>query len=128
MSSNGLTAKNWNTKKGAELRRIARGHSTTPERPERAEKNPEKYKEYIERRKAEIDAVDARKVLLFSDKIKYNAKRSINNVKVNPKWETGNATSKRPRSKYMKRFLSMSYDDVLAVDWSDDDWGFLFYH
>lgn len=118
----GVTAKNYNTPKGAALRQAARGHGKTPEHPERARKQPAKYREYISRRTDDLRQVIARKERLFGDRIKYRQRGNENSVSKNPQ------TSEPPRLDYMRRFLRMTSDEVDLIDWSDDEWGFLFYH
>lgn len=122
MKKHGLNGRNWSSKKGAELRKAARGHARTPERPTQAERNPAKYPEYVSRRGDEQRQLEARKQVLFGDRIKYRRGRSISAATINPR------TKIRPRTDYVRRFLRMSSADVENVDWSDDEWGFLFYH
>lgn len=122
MQSHGLTARNWNTKKGDELRKAARGHAKTPERPTQAAKHPAQFKEYNQRRANEMQALQARKKALFGNRIKYRQRASDNNAIKNP--STGGAVNRE----YVRRFLRMTPDQVDLIDWTNDEWGFLFYH
>lgn len=131
MQGKGLTSRNWSTAKGAELRKVARGHATTPERPSQAERNPDKYPAYVSRKSSLAQRVIDHKHLLFSGVNRYkgaksyaayNAERSAKAALVNPE------TEESPRTDYVKQFLKMTYDDIVQIDWSDDDWAFLFYH
>jgi len=122
LSKHGLTEKNYNTPEGARLRQTARGHGKTPEHPERANKQPARYREYLNKGEDELRQVMARKERLFGDRIKYRPRSSENATHRNPQ------TKQRPRLDYMRRFLRMTPDQVNLIDWSDKEWGFLFYH
>lgn len=133
LSKNGINADTFAEAKRTGQLEKARGHGETPERPERAqkEKNRERYKDYLERRRTLENKVIARKDLLFGDTHKYNLRgakqRSIDAVHKNP------VTRKPPKIKAMRDFLahSESYGDF--ADWwddvkDDDDYAFVFYH
>ena len=101
----------------------ARGHKHTPERPERAEKNPGKYKDYLADRKRLEASVQAKKQGIFGDVHKFRANRSKNNVAKNP------MTGKQVPLADLR--LAASADHEQWLEWLDDDkerWGFLFYH
>lgn len=115
--------------KPGESRQVARGHGKTPEHPERAEKNPERYKKYIEKHGSLIDQVIAHKRKLFGTvktegRHKFNDKASRRAANLNP------VTKKRPDPKYMREFLKMrTYDEaMMSIRWSDNEWAFLYYH
>lgn len=122
MEKHGLNSRNWGTKRGDALRTVARGHGATPERPERAAKHPDKYSRYVQRRTDESIALWAKKQLLFSDRVKWRPRRAEEATRVNPQ------TNRPPRKKYVRLFLDMKPGMVDEIDWSDDEWGFLFYH
>ncbi len=124
LERHGITARNYNTPKGAEIRAKARGHGKTPERPERAAKNPDKYPEYLESRKTLLQHVSERKRRLFSTTVKYRERASDRNVLRNPNPSTGG----RINLAYVRRFLRMTESEIDDIDWSDDEWGFLYYH
>jgi hypothetical protein len=79
---------------------VARGHGKTPEHPERAEKNPEKYPEYVtaeskakrrerdrllrERKAKIIEFVFKWKRDEFGDTPKWNPRRAYKSVKLDP--------------------------------------------
>lgn len=129
LERHGLTEKNYrdNTPEVKAMRTAARRHTKTPERPERAARDRGKYSEYLQKREAEIRNVIERKARLFGTDsnfktVKYRPRSSERNAMHNPK------TDARPNRAYMRRFLRMTVDQILAIDWSDDEWGFLFYH
>lgn len=125
MERRGVTEENYATPEGAALRQAARGHAKTPESPSRAKKNPERYREYLHRKQDLYEQVIAKKERLFSTRIKYRANRAINNVTAMP--VTGGGT-RAPKMSYLRRFLAMTEDDIVDVDWSNDEWHFIFYH
>jgi hypothetical protein len=99
----------------------ARGHGATPERPERAERDQERYQDYLQRREALEREVRAQKTRDFGSSDKWRADRSKRNVQNMP-----------GSMRNMQRYLDaggieglMSYDDF---DWSDREWAFLYYH
>lgn len=109
----------------------ARGHQRTPERPAQARKHPEKYPEYVQKRRPPqggpietlADRVIRRKEQLFGDFVKFNRKRSARAVHRNP------ATQQPPSQKRMQKFLAMNEADVMRnINWKKDEWAFLFYH
>lgn len=127
MEANGLTARNWDTPAGAKLRTKARGHAKTPERPERAIKNPGRYREYLEQSSSLVDRVIAHKELLWGSVHKYRAKGAIGAV-IRPRTRSGK--SKPLNRANARKFLQMTQRDLdgLGEWWLDDDWCFLFYH
>ena len=106
---------------------VARGHGKTPEHPERATRNPAKYREYISERQDIIRRVLQKKARVFGDRIKYNATRSEYNVR-HPVNRMG--TPQTPNWAAMRRFLKMSNAEIDAIDWTADkeEYSFLFYH
>lgn len=106
-------------------RRAARGHATTPERPERAQRNPAKYATYLATRDQLQQQVIARKARLFGDRIRYNSGRSKTNV-----------SKYRPNMANMRRFLAVDFkniDDFIEsiLDSNGrlpDEWAFIGYH
>lgn len=110
----------------------ARGHGRTPERPAQARKHPEKYPEYVQKRRRPpqggpaltlAERVIRRKEELFGDFVKFNQKRSARAVHRNP------TTHQPPSQKRMQKFLAMNASEVMRnVNWRNDDWAFLFYH
>jgi hypothetical protein len=115
---------NYIAKHPGATRSDARGHRATPEKPHLARGNPEKYGDYIERRRILEAQVNALKGGLFSEGDKWRADRSARNVATNPD------THKPPRMSYMQRFIN-SGEDLFGeddFDWGDPDWGFLKYH
>lgn len=101
----------------------ARGHKATPERPERADRNPERYKEYLATRKRLEKAVQVKKQGEFGDSHKFRINRSNTNVAKNP--VTGMEV---PMADLRK---AANADSSEWLEWLQDDrerWGFLFYH
>jgi hypothetical protein len=116
--------RNYLAKHPGATRADARGHRATPERPERASRNPEKYSDYIGRRAALEREVQALKTEIFSRSDKWRADRSQRHVKENP------VTHKVPSMAAMQRFVDEGSDlfDAEDFDWNDDEWDFLRYH
>lgn len=115
--------------KPGQSRAAARGHGKTPEHPERAEKHPERYPDYVQKHGSLIDQVIAHKRKLFgavktAGRHKFNDKASRRAARTNP------VTKTRPSEQYMRRFLKMrSYDQaMMSINWGDDEWAFLYYH
>jgi hypothetical protein len=102
----------------------ARGHGKTPERPERAEKNPEKYRNYLADRGRLEKAVQAKKLGYFGEVHKFKADRSKKNVEKNP------VTGKRVPLADLRRAATASETQWLQWLTGDDKerWAFLFYH
>ena len=101
----------------------ARGHAKTPERPERAEKHPERYREYLGERQRLEREVQARKQGIFGESHKFRLNRSSKNVRKNP--ITGNRV---PLSDLRMAAIAEEWQ---WLEWLDDDkerWAFLFYH
>lgn len=61
----------------------ARGHKATPERPERAETDKEKYRDYRNRQDRLIKEIIRRKDAMFSNKKTFNKQRSDKAVRFN---------------------------------------------
>ena len=124
----GITKRDYETN-SPELRakrKAARGHATTPERPERAQRNPAKYATYLATRDQLQQQVIARKARLFGDRVRYNSGRSKTNV-----------SKYRPSMANMRRFLAVDYsriddflDEILAENGGKlpDEWAFIGYH
>jgi|SRR5450755_3603484 hypothetical protein len=99
----------------------ARGHKNTPERPERADNNPNRYKDYTARRQALKTAVKEKVARLSNSSDKWRADRSARNI----------ASYRGPMAE-MQKFL----DDKLGnIQWINQDTGepderysYLWYH
>jgi hypothetical protein len=105
----------------------ARGHSKTPEHPDRAEKNREKYSDYLERRTGIERQLIAKKDELFRASDKYRNDRSARNVRENP--ETHKPYSMVALQKALN-FLNSGqpYSDVFDLDDREDWESILWYH
>ena len=114
----GITRQNYETAD----RKAARGHATTPEHPRDAERHPGQYRDYITSRTSDERQVIARKERIWGTSPRFDPGRSAQMVRRNPR------TKSVPSLALMRRFLRMSDDEVSEIDWSDDDWAFLFYH
>jgi len=103
----------------------ARGHEFTPERPSqvynRDRIRPE-YVDYANEHRRLARQVILKKDRLWGSTLKWNVQRAERNVHENP------AKHIPPTMAEMKRFLAMSSQDVIDIDWANDDWAFLFYH
>lgn len=99
----------------------ARGHGSTPERPERAEREQDKYGDYLQRREALEREVRAQKTRDFGSSDKWRADRSKRNVANKP----GSMLN-------MQRYINAGGIEGLQseydFDWSDREWAFLYYH
>ena len=133
MRRKGLSSRNWDTARGAQLRAKARGHGATPEHPNRVARNPDKYTDYTRRRDELAARVQAKKLRYFGTSVHYRPSNSDRNVLTPPAGE-----GELSRSKAYK-FLKMTEDEAYAMasktsiaihrgDHSYDDWSFLFYH
>lgn len=106
-------------------RRKARGHEHTPERPSEVygkDRLPPRLVDYANRHRYLMRQVVRRKDELFGSTLKWNVQRATRNVGENP------VTHKPVPVAMMERFLTMSEDDIVDIDWANDDWAFLFYH
>jgi hypothetical protein len=123
LESRGFNASSYAAATPAE-RRAAFGHKNTPEHPERASRNPEKYSDYLSRRDALERRVIDLKGQIFSASDKWRADRSARAARGdNPKYTI-------PSMANLQRFADMGADlfDEEDFDWNDDQWGFLRYH
>lgn len=129
----GITAKTYGTPAGNALRKAARGHGKTPERPERARGNPNAYRDYLNRRAQVQRDVIAKKERLWGDVHKYKPGNANKAVMANPVPEF------KQDYQAMRRFLSMSDNEAMtlvAQAGLDADrkrhqvtqWYFMFYH
>jgi hypothetical protein len=101
----------------------ARGHAKTPERPERADNAPDKYREYRARRNTLIAQIAAKKQAAFGTSHKFRGTRSRANVAVNP------VTKKAVPIADLVKALNADEDawqDMIADD--PKRWAFLYYH
>lgn len=105
----------------------ARGHEKTPERPERAERNPTEFQDYIFKRDKLVSDIVRRKYELFGTKGKYNAARSRRAV--------SNTIDNKPRSiASLNRVLRAlgdrdNWNDVVtSEDLHTEDISALYYH
>ena len=122
LKRHGITARNRNTKASKAKISAIRGHAATPERPERAVKNPQRYSTYLQNVTSIQNQVIAKKNAIWGSTFKYRNKRADRNVHTNPR------TNRPPELALMKKFLALNMDDIADIDWRDDDWAFLFYH
>ena len=58
----------------------ARGHKATPERPERAEKHPERYEAYVFKRDELVSQIFDLKENLYGGSSKWNAERALRSI------------------------------------------------
>jgi len=108
----------------------ARGHGKSPEHPSAAERHPEKYEDYLGRRRGLQLQLISLKQLSFGTSDKWRADRSQRNVLKDP------ATGQPPTLAKLERaigFLDGTYspDDEETYDFEerDDDFGsLLWYH
>lgn len=78
----------------------ARGHEATPERPERAESNPQKYKDYLATRTQLINDIQRVKRELFESSGKFNNANSKRQIRVDS--ETGHVRTKQQLQEILK--------------------------
>jgi hypothetical protein len=86
LQSNGITRRQYES--GVSLSK-ARGHSQTPERPERATRNPGKYQAYEAKKLGIADKIQAFKKAKWGHRPKWNKDRSLMAVRKDPgngKW------------------------------------------
>lgn len=97
----------------------ARGHEKTPERPERAITHPEKYKEYLSRRRNLETKVISKKEKMFGNAKKYSRKRSAANVRNAPM---------HLLSKFLKDPNPFEDEDLYGYEEDGDEENILWYH
>ena len=98
------------------MRTRARGHGKTPEHPERAERAPIKYREYVNTRRDITARAFAKKKGMFGDVHKWNEERARKQIE-------------KASLPVLRKFLGMDEDDVWGeVDWTESYWSFLYYH
>jgi len=107
--------------------KAARGHKYTPEHPEEAIKNPQKYKRYRASAKSLQQQVTERKERVFGGVHKWHEGRSREYV------YSGGDGIRPPGVDIMRQFLKMTDAEIEAKASEagyglDDDWRFLFYH
>ena len=100
----------------------ARGHGQTPERPEQASRNQERYQDYQSRREALQREVRAQKQRDFGASDKWRADRSKRHVESPQK-----PGSMRNMRRYLDEGLAGLQSDP-DFDWGSDEWQFLGYH
>lgn len=106
----------------------ARGHSQTPEHPERAEKQPTKYHRYLNERNRLVQLVVDRKQRLFGSRPKYNNSRSGENVKKGVPNIPG-YTRKPPTITELRQALKRTDHQILADAASQKpEKSYLWYH
>lgn len=94
----------------------ARGHQATPERPERA--NAENFPDYFNRRQRLVRELAAKKQRLFHDRLRYDAKRSRDNIR-----------ELKPSMSQLQWAVKASEDELLdALRDSPETFAFLGYH
>lgn len=103
----------------------ARGHEVTPERPERAEKNPEKYQGYIFKRDQLVDQILDIKRAAYGQSGKWNEKRAKKSITHHPK---GKIRSQASLNRVYKAIRNTDDLYITMVDLDDDDKDALFYH
>ncbi len=132
--------------RGASLEK-ARGHSQTPEHPERAIRNQEKYRRYLikhQRQGGQVGGWSGLRIAVFNRMVRelfpyleqrfqpeirrptfrwsyQNIYERLGNPR-NP--ETGELWNKT----LMRRFLDMHDTDFDQINWRDPEWSFLWYH
>lgn len=79
LERNGISRSDYES--GASLDKV-RGHGATPEHPERAESNPERYKDYLGTRNQLINDIQRAKRELFDASGKFNNAHSKKYIKV----------------------------------------------
>lgn len=104
----------------------ARGHAKTPEHPEDVVRNPERYREYVERAASWQEKVIARKERMFGDRLKWNEEHGIRNVMVGFKEQEVPV----PGVRLLKEAMELSDEDFedYAKLQNDPEWRFLWYH
>src|SRR5690349_17310855 len=103
--------------------RAARGHARTPEHPQEAEKNPEKFKDYFGERRKLVLQVARRKAQLFGESHKFNRKRSQDIV--NMGWQGNNVPS---NAKLRWAIEASEYELLDEIESGDEEYSFLWYH
>ena len=103
----------------------ARGHEKTPERPERAEREPEKYQEYIFKRDALVADIMEIKRAAFGQSPKWNEKRAKKGVTHHPK---GKVRSQASLNRVWKAIRNTDDLYLTMMEMDDDDKDALFYH
>jgi len=78
--------------------------------------------EYANNRGRLENAAMRKKDRMFGSTLKWNQQRAARNLQRNPN------TKKPPTLAQLQAFLDMDMDELVDIDWSDDDWAFLFYH
>jgi hypothetical protein len=112
--------------------KAARGHATTPENAREYQKNPERFKEYRQRRKAIIDRVTAKKKEAFEFTLRWNEENSGNFVRNPPKLKKKYGLEvRRATMAQLKKIDAMTVEDLVTYQYEvrvEDDWRFLWYH
>jgi hypothetical protein len=112
--------------------KAARGHATTPENAREYQRNPGRFKEYRERRKAIIDRVVAKKKEAFQWTLRWNEENSGNFVRNPPQLKKKYGIEvKRATMAQLRQIDAMTVDEVVQLQYEvrvEDDWRFLWYH
>lgn len=133
MKRNGITREIWGTPTAIAKRQSARGHSATPERPERAVRNPGRYTGYLESRSDLVRRVQAKQRRLFDSRHKWRPGNAAHNLRHNP--YTGKGVTMQAMRAYLKLSddqleltLSRAAVDYAAEDYEYVEWYAFFYH
>jgi len=121
LEKHGINESNYRTAS----RTKARGHEFTPERPSQIigkDRISPSHVEYANNYNRLERAAMRKKSRMFGSTLKWNKQRADDNIRRNPQ------TKKAPTIAQLRRFLDMDMDEFIDIDWSDDDWAFLFYH
>jgi hypothetical protein len=116
---------------GANLK-AARGHATTPENAREYQKDPGRFKEYRQRRKAIIDRVVAKKKEAFEWTLRWNEENSGNFVRNPPQLKKKYGLEVRRATMAQLRAIdAMTVEQLVEHQYEmrqEDDWRFLWYH
>jgi hypothetical protein len=105
----------------------ARGHGATPEHPRAAEKQPEKYGDYLERRRGLEQRLINLKFQQFGSSTKFRSDRSARNARENTKGQPHSLKSLEKAIAYLDG--SYEPDENIWGDDFDEDWHeTLWYH
>jgi hypothetical protein len=109
----------------------ARGHKSTPEHPERAESNAQRYSDYLRNRNRVITEIQQIKEQLFSGRPKWNRASSLRYIKVDA--DTGKTRTldqlRGIRDRAMERLENdySEFEEIFAEDLEPDRASF-YYH
>lgn len=127
--------------RGASLK-AARGHTTTPENMREFQKNPKRFREYREGRRALVERVVRKKKAAFDATIRWNEENSRQFITKGAKYDGRPPTGqekrekkplfiKPPTIKQLQVIDAMTVDELVDFQYTNkdqDDWRFLWYH